>query len=233
MENEKRQTALTCSEENRYTVQKGDTMTSIARQYGVSAADLIALNPYVSPNVLVVGQVICVPERAEPQVEESAPQEAQTQPEAAESEAEATRLTEGDCAGPCCALCPEGWTRAAIQAGESYADLLVRYDISYRAMRIANPRLLPGLLIPGQSFCVPPESDRRSACPAGSRAYTLTPGETFVAVAQKFRMSEGRLLRLNPDLAPSEFVPGATVCVGQAEPAGGAGAGQAYPSAID
>ena len=27
-------------------------------------------------------------------------------------------------------------------------------------------------------------------------------------------MSEGRLLRLNPDLAPSEFVPGATICVG-------------------
>ena len=45
MDNEKRQTALTCSEENRYTVQKGDTITSIARQYGVSAADLIALNP--------------------------------------------------------------------------------------------------------------------------------------------------------------------------------------------
>ena len=81
MDNEKRQTALTCSEENRYTVQKGDTMTSIARQYGVSAADLIALNPYVSPNVLVVGQVICVPERA--QAEESAPQVEQPSTEAA------------------------------------------------------------------------------------------------------------------------------------------------------
>ena len=214
MDNEKRQTALTCSEENRYTVQKGDTMTSIARQYGINAADLIALNPYVSPNVLVVGQVICVPERTQAEASETSPQAEQAQTEDTENGAEAARLPEGDCAGPCCALCPAGWTRAVIEAGESYTDLLVRYDISYRAMRIANPRLLPGLLIPGQSFCVPPENDRRSVCPAGSRAYTLTPGESFATVTQKFRMSEGRLLRLNPDLAPSEFVPGATICVG-------------------
>lgn len=206
-ENKGAVTALTCSEENRYTVKKGDTMTSIARQYGVSAAELLALNPYVSPNVLVVGQVICVPEKA--QEEEPA-----AQTEAAQEPDAAAQTGESPCAGPCCALCPEGWTRAVIQTGESYADLLVRYDISYRAMRIANPRLLPGLLVPGQSFCVPPEADRRGACPADSRQYTLLSGESFETVTQKFRMSEGRLLRLNPDLAPSEFIPGATVCVG-------------------
>lgn len=208
-------TGLNCSEENRYTVKKGDTMTSIARAYGVSAAELMALNPYVSPNMLVIGQVICVPER------QAAPQTSPAQAEEGEPDAgtdQTARETpeSGLCAGPCCALCPEGWTREVVRSGESYTDLLLRYDISLRAMRIANPRLLPGLMIPGQGYCVPPEDQRRSACPAGSRSYTLTPGETLSSVAGKFRMTEGRLLRLNPDRAPSEFRVGATVCVGSA-----------------
>ena len=205
-------TGLTCSEENRYTVKKGDTMTGIARQYGVSAADLMALNPYVSPNMLVIGQVICVPKKQE------SPQIPPAQAEEGEKDDATDQTTPegGLCAGPCCALCPEGWTREVVRPGESYTDLLRRYDISLRAMRIANPRLLPGLMIPGQGYCVPPEDQRRSACPSGSRSYTLTPGETLSSVAEKVRMSEGRLRRLNPDRAPSEFRVGATVCVGNA-----------------
>lgn len=211
LENRQAETALRCSQENRYTVQKGDTMTSIAKEYGVSAAELIALNPYVSPNVLVVGQVICVPER---RTQETPGQESGGSASGDEQEGGASSSEgEADCAGPCCALCPEGWTRAVVRAGESYAELLIRYDISLRAMRIANPRLLPGLMIPGQAYCVPPEEDRRSACPAGSSAYTLEAGETLESVAAKLNMSVGRLLRFNPDLAPSQFTSGTTICV--------------------
>lgn len=201
LENRQAGSDLRCSEENRYTVQKGDTMTSIAKAYGVSAAELIALNPYVSPNVLVVGQVICVPERST----EETPGQEESGGVPGEGKA--------DCTGPCCALCPEGWTRAVVRAGESYADLLIRYDISLRAMRIANPRLLPGLMIPGQAYCVPPEEERRSACPAGSTTYTLSDGETLESVAARLNMSVGKLLRYNPDLAPSQFTSGATICV--------------------
>jgi|SRR6516165_9931888 LysM repeat protein len=45
-----------------YTVQSGDTLTSIAAQFGVTLAALAAANPQISnPNMISVGQVLTVP----------------------------------------------------------------------------------------------------------------------------------------------------------------------------
>ena len=44
-----------------YTVQRGDTISSIALKFGVSMDDLQAANPEISPNAMSVGQVINIP----------------------------------------------------------------------------------------------------------------------------------------------------------------------------
>lgn len=44
-----------------YTIQRGDTISSIALKFGVSMDDLQAANPEVSPNAMSVGQVIRIP----------------------------------------------------------------------------------------------------------------------------------------------------------------------------
>jgi LysM repeat protein len=44
-----------------YTIQQGDTISSIALQFGVSMDDLLAANPEVSPNAMSVGLVINIP----------------------------------------------------------------------------------------------------------------------------------------------------------------------------
>jgi len=45
-----------------YTVQSGDTMTSIAAQFGITLAALEAANPQISnPDMLSVGQVLNLP----------------------------------------------------------------------------------------------------------------------------------------------------------------------------
>jgi LysM repeat protein len=44
-----------------YTVQRGDTISSIALRFGVSMDELQAANPEISPNAMSVGQVINVP----------------------------------------------------------------------------------------------------------------------------------------------------------------------------
>lgn len=41
-----------------YTVQTGDTLTSIAHRTGVPVAELLALNPEVDPQILIAGQTL-------------------------------------------------------------------------------------------------------------------------------------------------------------------------------
>jgi LysM repeat protein len=48
-----------------YTVQQGDTISSIALAQNVSIDDLLAANPEISPNAMSVGQVINVPSNPE------------------------------------------------------------------------------------------------------------------------------------------------------------------------
>lgn len=44
-----------------YTVQRGDTISSIALKFGVSMDDLQAANPEISPNAMSIGQVLSIP----------------------------------------------------------------------------------------------------------------------------------------------------------------------------
>lgn len=51
-----------------YTIQPGDTFFLIGQRFGVTVAALMAANPGVDPNRLVVGQRICIPQVAPPPV---------------------------------------------------------------------------------------------------------------------------------------------------------------------
>ena len=48
-----------------YTVQRGDTISSIALKFGVSMDDLQAANPEISPNAMSVGQVLKIPSNSQ------------------------------------------------------------------------------------------------------------------------------------------------------------------------
>src|SRR5215207_6688684 len=48
-----------------YTIQRGDTISSIALKFGVSMDDLQAANPEISPNAMSVGQVLNIPSNTE------------------------------------------------------------------------------------------------------------------------------------------------------------------------
>jgi LysM repeat protein len=41
-----------------YTIQSGDTLTSIAHETGVPVAEIIALNPEVDPQILIAGETL-------------------------------------------------------------------------------------------------------------------------------------------------------------------------------
>ncbi len=46
------------TKEKTYTVQTGDTLTSIAHKTGVPVAEILALNPEVDPQILIAGQTL-------------------------------------------------------------------------------------------------------------------------------------------------------------------------------
>ena len=171
-----------------YAVKEGDTFADIAGRYGLTAGELSALNPYADADNLAAGQLLCVPA-----------DDGETA--SAQDEARNNRR-----------LCPDGYEEGVVRAGETYAALLMRYDVSYQAFRLTNPRLQPAALIAGQRYCVPPEGTRR-VCLGGAASYVIGAGETLQTLADKLNTTPGRLLRLNPTLAPSDFEEGRQICV--------------------
>lgn len=54
----------------KYTVKKGDTLTAIARNHNTTVAALVAANGIANPNLILVGQVLEIPDsNPEPQPE--------------------------------------------------------------------------------------------------------------------------------------------------------------------
>ncbi len=112
----------------------------------------------------------------------------------------------------CRGCCPAGYGSGSVRYGQTYADLLIENDVSYRDFRQANPRLSPTALVPGQRYCVPPKSNA-VGCPSGTTQFSVPEGENLNSLASNLRITQGRLLHLNETLAPSEFTAGRKICV--------------------
>jgi peptidoglycan endopeptidase LytF len=196
---------LSCVSGDLYTVQRGDTFSSIAERFGITTLELSERNPYVDPSNLRSGEVLCVPKT--PPIDD--PNVSPTPPEGLP-----TPSLPGPSAPPVRPVrrCPNGYTSGTVQYGQSYADLLLRYNISYQAFRLANPNLNPSRLLPGQAYCVPP-SGARGLCSGTERSYVIRQNEDLFTLAQKFGTTQGRLLRINPNLAPGDFIPGRVICL--------------------
>lgn len=211
----------TCISGQPYVVEDGDTFASIAARLGITTFELAERNPGVSQNNLTVGQVLCVPAKSD------GADDAQTPAIPLPDDGEYPALPD-DSQTPVIPLpddgeypalpdtptrvCPSGYTLSAVQSGQSYTDLLVQHNVSYRAMRSANPQLMPGYLIAGTAYCAPPSGTRQTC--AGLRSYTIQPRETLDTLAVRFRTTRGRLLSLNPTLLPSDFSSGTVICIG-------------------
>ncbi|MBQ3157220.1 MAG: LysM peptidoglycan-binding domain-containing protein [Clostridia bacterium] len=218
--------SFTCVSGMAYSVRAGETFTSIAEDFGISTYELAERNPGVDQNNLMVGQVLCVPfmtgggnsggnsnggsnggnRPAEPTTPSlptpslpSAPAQPSTPPIVIVPST------------PPASACPSGYTRDIVRAGQTYTDLLLRHNVSYRAMRSANPRLSPGYLVVGQSYCAPPAGTRQIC--QNLKSYTILPGEDLETLAADLRTTKGRLLALNPTLLPSDFSSGTVICI--------------------
>lgn len=113
---------------------------------------------------------------------------------------------------PTVRVCPEGYRRGSVRNNQSFTDLLLENNVSYNAMRAANPGLPTTRIAPGTVYCAPPSGSRR-VCTYGSRSYVMSQGETIYTLVRTLGISAGRLLAANPNLAPGDFLPGRVICL--------------------
>ena len=155
-----------------YTIQPGDTLWDLANQYNTSVDEIIAANPGLDPDNLMVGQVIVIPDP---------PQRA---PERRPEYRRPERGREFHRApyfrppyyyyrrpyfrppyyppypypypyAPPVAACPAGTTPYTVQPGDTLYTISARYGISLDALIAANPSVNFNALYVGQVICLP------------------------------------------------------------------------------
>ena len=108
--------------------------------------------------------------------------------------------------------CPVGSAAYTVQPGQSVVDVMVASNVSLRALREYNEDIRLTALRPGDVLCVPPSGDR-GLCENGGPVYRLQEGDTIDEIAELNGTSVEQLLRLNPNLLPSDFVTGQVICL--------------------
>ncbi|MBE5769565.1 MAG: LysM peptidoglycan-binding domain-containing protein [Clostridiales bacterium] len=215
-----------------YIWQQGDSLAGVAARNSTTAQAIRVINPDVDFDTLAAGSEICLPSQSYTCI--SGQPYTVRQGDTFSGIAEALNISVYELAernpgvtpdslmpGQILCVpaqaelptsCPSGYTAGRIARGDTYAQLLIRHNVSYNAMRSANPGLQPGGLIAGEAYCAPPQGARQ-VCPEGGRFYTIERGETLLTVANVLGVTPGRLLRSNPSLLPSDFAQGTVICV--------------------
>lgn len=193
--------SLTCQSGQPYTVQSGETLSSIAGKLGITELALSERNPDITD--LTGGDVICIPAESTPNspVQDGTGSDNNTV-------APSTPLQPITPMNPSIS-CPVGYQAHRVQAGQTYADLLTSLNVSYKAMRNANPSLRPGSLVAGSLYCAPP-AGTREVC-SQHRSYAVQEGDTLSSIAQAQNTTPGRLLMANPTLLPTDFSQAGTI----------------------
>ncbi|NLW56575.1 MAG: LysM peptidoglycan-binding domain-containing protein, partial [Firmicutes bacterium] len=112
-----------------YTVRAGDTLFSIANQFGIPLDCLRRFNPQVSGDQIFPGQVLCIPPA-------SACVPTPPQP-----------------------FCPPGGFLYTVRAGDTMFNIANRFGVPLNCLIRFNPQIPnPNLIFPGQVICVPPAS---------------------------------------------------------------------------
>ena len=165
-----------------HTVQAGETLSTIADRYGVSTADLLLLNPGLSPDLIFIGAQIVVlseggvsgvPGPAPPAVVDPAP----------------------------------AFVSYRVQPGDTYSAIAARFGLSQAELFALNPTVPPNdvlfvddvLLVPAVAAAAPVTGDPLQALRA---VHVVEPGDTAIALAQQYGLTLAELLVLNPGLNP-------------------------------
>ncbi len=125
----------------RYQVQRGDTLSSIAKRYGITVAELIAANDIPNPNLIYPGQKLIIPGYMSP---DPLP-EPEPEPEVPEL--------------------PSEYVIYTVVAGDTLSGIAKRYGVTVRDIVDANQIENPNLINVGQELIIPGVVEHPSETP--------------------------------------------------------------------
>ena len=192
-----------------YIWQEGDTLSAVAQRNNITVQDIESFNPDIPFQSITAGTEICLPAQVittqpdGPVLDGTGQDNNTVTPQLPLQPILPTRPS---------ISCPIGYATQRVRAGQTYADLLIDLNVSYKAMRNANPGLRPGFMVAGTLYCAPPAGTRETC--SGSRSYTILDGDNLSGIARRLNTTAGRLLMLNPTLLPTDFsMPGVVICI--------------------
>ena len=184
-----------------HVVQKGETLYSIARRYGVSVEAICEANGIADPSLIYVGQELIIP---------VGPGPAEPTPGTPPEQVQATHV---------------------VQPGENLYRIALRYSITVMELAKANGITNPGQVYVGQTLVIPgvmvdptpvaatvqptaaPEPAPTSAPAPTTTTHTVQPGETLSSIARRYGVSVQALVWTNNIANPSLILPGQVLVI--------------------
>lgn len=171
-----------------YIVKQGDTLYSLARQYGVTVEELLQLNEGIEPTALIPGSALCIPRGAAIIQDLDAPMPM-------------------DESNP---VVPPGFkTVYEVRNGDTLSSIAKANGLSIEQLLFANPDVNPGFIREGLRLNIP-ETDL--AIP-GSVKYTVKTQESLQDILRKFSIGYGRLKLFNPQTDLTKLTDGDIIFV--------------------
>ncbi|HEX2952932.1 MAG TPA: LysM domain-containing protein [Bacillota bacterium] len=226
-----------------YTIQAGDNFNQLAQRYNTTVAAILAVNPGINPNMLFIGQTICIPGTPTPPPSTTCP--TGTSPyvirsgdnfyslairfnttvaaiQAANPGVNPNALVVGQTicipgvpTPPPPTTCPTGTSPYVIRSGDNFYSLAIRFNTTVAAIQAANPGVNPNALVVGQTICIPgvPTPPPPTTCPTGTSPYVIRSGDNFYSLAIRFNTTIAAIQAANPGVNPNALVVGQTICI--------------------
>jgi LysM repeat protein len=166
-----------------YTVQRGDSLRSIARKFNTTVSAILALNSIPNPNVIFPGQVLKIP--------------------GASAVAPTTPPTGSSPATP-----PSGTlTTYTVQRGDTMYSIARKFGTTVSAIIAVNPGINPSRIFPGQVINMPFNNAGEK------KTYVVQQGDNLRKIAAKFNTTIAILQQLNGLSDPNKIFVGQTLIV--------------------
>lgn len=165
-----------------YTVEAGDTLGSIAIQFGISSMTLVEINNIPDQNNLAIGTELLIPGRT-------------TAATSDETATEAGATSSGSEVGVASSVSSDAVVHV-VQPGETMGQIAAEYGIDSIALADANGISNGNLIRVGQKLVIPGISQRDAIEALGQR-HTVASGESLSGIAAQYGVSMEAIMALN------------------------------------